>query len=50
MTGSLFEVDDYGTGEYIAWRNLILPAITLGIRPLAVVMQLTSKLFVRYYE
>jgi peptide/nickel transport system permease protein len=41
MTGSLFEVDDYGTGEYIAWRNLILPAITLGIRPLAVVMQLT---------
>ena len=41
MTGSLFEVDDYGTGEYIAWRNLILPALTLGIRPLAVIMQLT---------
>ena len=41
MTGSLYEVDDYGSGEYIAWRNLILPAITLGIRPLAVVMQLT---------
>ena len=41
MTGSLFEVDDYGNGEYIVWRNLILPALTLGIRPLAVVMQLT---------
>lgn len=41
MTGSLFEVDDYGNGEYIVWKNLILPAITLGIRPLAVVMQLT---------
>ena len=41
MTGSLFEVDDYGRGEYIVWKNLILPAITLGIRPLAVVIQLT---------
>jgi len=41
MTGSLFEVDDYGNGEYIVWKNLILPAFTLGIRPLAVVMQLT---------
>ena len=36
-----FEVDDYGRGEYIVWKNLILPAITLGIRPLAVVIQLT---------
>ena len=41
MTGSLFEVDDYGNGEHIVWKNLILPALTLGIRPLAVVMQLT---------
>ena len=41
MTGSLFEVDDYGTGEQIVWKNLILPALTLGIRPLAVVTQLT---------
>lgn len=41
MTGSLYEVDDYGRGDYIAWRNLILPAITLGIRPLAVITQLT---------
>ncbi len=41
MTGSLYEVDDYGRGEKIVLKNLILPAITLGIRPLAVVMQLT---------
>ena len=41
MTGSLFDVDDYGRGEYIVWKNLVLPAITLGIRPLAVVIQLT---------
>lgn len=40
MTGSLHEVDDFGRGEYLAWRNLILPAITLGIRPLAIVSEL----------
>lgn len=41
MTGSLWEVDDFGRGEYINWKNLILPAITLGIRPLAIVAELT---------
>jgi peptide/nickel transport system permease protein len=40
MTGSLYEVDDSGNGKYIQWKNLILPAIVLGIRPLAVVSQL----------
>ena len=40
MTGSLFVVDDFGEGIYIQWKNLILPAIVLGIRPLAVVSQL----------
>lgn len=40
MTGSLYEVDDFGEGSYIQWKNLILPAIVLGIRPLAVVTQL----------
>ena len=40
MTGSLYEVDDFGEGRYIQWKNLILPAIVLGIRPLAVVTQL----------
>lgn len=41
MTGSLYEVDPYGEGTYIQWSNLILPAITLGIRPLAVIIQLS---------
>ncbi len=40
MTGSWYEVDDFGRGTYIAWKNLILPAVVLGIRPLAVVSQL----------
>lgn len=40
MTGSLYEVDDFGNGKHIQWRNLILPAVVLGIRPLAVVSQL----------
>lgn len=40
MTGSLYEVDDFGEGTTIQWKNLILPAIVLGIRPLAVVSQL----------
>jgi peptide/nickel transport system permease protein len=40
MTGSLYEVDDFGNGKYIQWKNLILPALVLGIRPLAVVGQL----------
>ncbi len=41
MTGSLYEVDDYGRGETLVLKNLVLPAFTLGIRPLAVVLQLT---------
>ncbi len=40
MTGSLYVVDDFGEGVYIQWKNLILPAIVLGIRPLAVIIQL----------
>ena len=40
MTGSLYEVDDYGRGSFLQIKNLILPAITLGIRPLSVIIQL----------
>lgn len=40
MTGSLYEVDDFGEKVTIKWKNLILPALVLGIRPLAVVIQL----------
>jgi peptide/nickel transport system permease protein len=40
MTGSLYELDDFGERMTIQWKNLILPAIVLGIRPLAVIIQL----------
>ena len=41
MTGNLYSVDDYGNGAYLNLKNLILPAFTLGLRPLAVVVELT---------
>jgi peptide/nickel transport system permease protein len=41
MTGSLYSVDDFGRGEFLDLKNLILPAFTLGIRPLAIVVELT---------
>ena len=31
FVGSLFVMDDYGTGEYLQLKNLILPAVTLGL-------------------
>lgn len=40
MTGSLFDVDPF-RGRVLNLRNLVLPAITLGIRPLAIIVQLT---------
>ena len=42
MFGNLYTVDDYGEGEYLDLKNLILPALTLGIRPLATLTQLTK--------
>ena len=42
MFGNLYSVDDYGEGEYMDLKNLILPALTLGIRPLATLTQLTK--------
>ena len=42
MFGNLYTIDDYGTGEYLDLKNLILPALTLGIRPLATLTQLTK--------
>ncbi len=40
MTGSLFEYDAF-QGRQLQLQNLILPAVTLGIRPLAIITQLT---------
>lgn len=42
MFGNLYTVDDYGSGEFIDIKNLILPALTLGIRPLATLITLTK--------
>jgi peptide/nickel transport system permease protein len=41
MTGSLYGVDDFGRGTFLDLKNLILPALTLGIRPLAIIVELT---------
>ncbi|MFO8055651.1 MAG: ABC transporter permease [Bacteroidales bacterium] len=41
MIGSMYSVDDYGQGKYLDLKNLILPALTLGIRPLAIIIELT---------
>ncbi len=41
MFGSLYSVDDLTGEKYLNLKNLILPAITLGIRPLAIVVSLT---------
>ena len=38
--GPLLWVDDEGCSIYV-WRNLILPVIALGIRPIAIITQLT---------
>ena len=39
LTGSLWDLNDQGQ-KTLAMRNLILPAVTLGLRPLAVLSQL----------
>lgn len=41
FTGSWFAVDEVTGEKYLTLRNLILPAFTLGIRPLAMITQLT---------
>lgn len=40
MSGSLYSYDPF-EGEIITWKNLWLPMITLGLRPLAIIVQLT---------
>lgn len=39
MTGSLTDYDE-NYNRYYEWRNLILPTLALGIRPLAIITQL----------
>ncbi|MBX7263523.1 MAG: ABC transporter permease, partial [Chitinophagaceae bacterium] len=40
LTGSLYEIDAFN-GKQLQLKNLILPAITLGIRPMAIITQIT---------
>jgi peptide/nickel transport system permease protein len=41
LTGSWFDIDEVTGEKYLTFKNLILPALTLGIRPLAIITQLT---------
>ncbi|RYD90283.1 MAG: ABC transporter permease, partial [Sphingobacteriales bacterium] len=40
MSGSLYDYDPFD-GPVMNWRNLWLPMLTLGLRPLAIIVQLT---------
>lgn len=40
MSGSLYTYDPF-KGRVIVWKNLVLPMVTLGFRPLAIIVQLT---------
>ena len=50
MFGSLYVVDEMGEGEHLCLKNLILPALTLGIRPLAVIIELTKSTLIDVYS
>ena len=41
FTGSLYRINEITGEEELQLKNMILPAITLGIRPMAMIMQLT---------
>ena len=40
VSGSIYGLNDFGETQ-IYWKNLVLPAIALGIRPIAIITQLT---------
>jgi peptide/nickel transport system permease protein len=40
MSGSLYSYDPF-RGEVMTLKNLVLPVVTLGLRPLAIIVQLT---------
>ncbi len=40
IQGSLFVLDDFGEWQ-VRWRNLVLPALALGLRPVALITQLS---------
>lgn len=50
MTGNLYELDDFGEEMSLKLKNLILPALVLGIRPLAVVVQLMRSSLLEVFQ
>ncbi|MEL6637485.1 MAG: ABC transporter permease [Bacteroidota bacterium] len=40
VQGSVYGLDDFGDTRYF-WANLLLPALALGVRPVAIITQLT---------
>ena len=49
VQGSLFEMNDLGESE-LRLRNLILPVLALGIRPIAMIAQLTRSAFLDIFN
>jgi ABC-type dipeptide/oligopeptide/nickel transport system permease component len=41
LTGQLYETNPFTAQRHLVLRNLLLPALALGIRPLAIITQLT---------
>lgn len=41
LTGSWYDIDEVTGEKYLTLKNLILPSLTLGIRPMAIITQLT---------
>jgi peptide/nickel transport system permease protein len=41
LTGNWYNIDETNGHRYLTLQNLILPAVTLGIRPLSIITQLT---------
>jgi len=44
MTGGLYSIDPF-EGEYINWKNLLLPAIVLSLQPMALIIRQSRRLF-----
>jgi peptide/nickel transport system permease protein len=44
MTGGLYSIDPF-EGEYINWKNLLLPAFVLSLQPMAVIIRQSHRLF-----
>ncbi|NND31217.1 MAG: ABC transporter permease [Saprospiraceae bacterium] len=49
IQGSFFELDDFGD-DIVVFKNLLLPAIALGIRPVSIVAQLMRSSVIQVLE